>query len=181
MVRVIEASRAAVHDAPPAPRVDESTLSIEREAALRGAELCGVAKDHLGAHWDRQRDNVLGLVRRMDAPETRAHWVRDQVARFVDTLGLDEAAASALAIDYADLARPHLAAAAAAASANPPDTARLLETAKQLYAGEDRLVSTRFGPDAAATVRRAHARGRTTVLALLGRYAGEPWEAATRW
>lgn len=154
------------------PRRRPPAIREPIEIQARRHALCEVALAHTGAHWDRSRTEIMKLA----TETTPDAWLAEQQSRFETTLG---PAAGRLKDRYAARMRPLLEKAARAA--RDEDAVRLYKLARALFATEDAVVAEVLGPEARDTVRAEATTARTTVLALLGRYADAEWDDALAW
>lgn len=172
--------RGADAEAPvPAPA---ALVAAETGAEVQQDVLSHIAREHLRRHWHNERDRIVANLRQtLGDPAKQDRDTLQNVSQFSRALALSEAERADLHRAYAPARARRIAQAHAVLAGDPPDFARLLATAKGLFGDEDDLVAARFGAEARARLRSAQIESRTTILAIVGAWAGVPWDQSIAW
>jgi hypothetical protein len=172
-----------------APMTDAGAASAPTSDARGGASplrqreaLCEIARDHLRATWQAQKDGIMqGVAADLADPNKQAEEGRKTTARMAETLGLTPGQADGLTADYLHIRGEHVTGLLAAIRQDPPDYETMLGEVKGLYADEDAMVG-RLRGDAAVEQWRAHEiQGRTAIVTLAATFADAPWDDTIVW
>jgi len=152
------------------------TPALEREA------LSNIALQNLRHQWEQQRDSLIGLVKSgIRDPADRADNFKQDLNELAVTLNLDASQQAAFAERTGPLRDARLDAAADQLELPSPDFAKILDAVHGLYADEDGVVRSMYGPDAADLFRATQLEKRTAILALFAMFANQPWDEHLTW
>jgi hypothetical protein len=149
---------------------------------LQQSVLCDIAKRKLRRLWRKKRDQIVKNV--TNALGDRTKQRRDlerEVNRFAKVLGLNDGQRLALQREYESLRGQRISALRTALMTDPPRLDAAFQQARDLFAGEDRLMKRLFGSKARGQLRAAQLEKRTVVLALIAALAGKPWDQTIGW
>jgi hypothetical protein len=162
--------------APPRPSLAEVGPAEQRDA------LCEIARDQLRRRWLDERDRITrSLMDSLRDPAGQEADTQKDLERFSSLLDLRPPARDAFADRYRRARTARVDVALAALDRAPPDYGAVLGAARGLFSDEDRLAREFGGDNGAQLIRAAELDSRTTFLALLGAFAGTPWDSSITW
>ncbi len=141
-----------------------------------------IALGQLRDAWEEQQDatiaSILGTV--SNEEEGAAARERD-LARAYTLLQVPDDQREAFEAGYGNVWQTHVDEVREALEQSPPDAGVALVAVKALFRDQDSYVAEHLGDDARRHLRVAQAEHRTTVLALMATFAGQPWDERITW
>ncbi|RLB46798.1 MAG: hypothetical protein DRJ42_26835 [Deltaproteobacteria bacterium] len=141
-----------------------------------------IALGQLRDAWEEQQDatiaSILGTV--SNEEEGAAARERD-LARAYTLLQVPGDQREAFEAGYGNVWQTHVDEVREALEQSPPDAGVALVAVRALFRDQDAYVADHLGDDARRHLRLAQAEHRTTVLALMATFAGQPWDERITW
>ncbi|MBW2465479.1 MAG: hypothetical protein JRH11_27780 [Deltaproteobacteria bacterium] len=156
--------------------------SHEVDADFQDDVLETIALGQLRDAWEEQEEETIASILETVSDEEQGAATRERdLARAYTLLQVPDEQREAFEAGWGNVWQTHVDEVRQALEQSPADAGGALVAVKALFRDQDSYVAEHLGDDARRHLRLAQAEHRTTVLALMATFAGEPWDERITW